>query len=240
MTRTIWRERTFDKRTAAMLAEVDRLVGPNIPIHPTQGSYSSGEFSAGTHKGGGAVDLSVINPRRLTTAEINKIVRAMREVGFAAWYRTKPEWSGDRHIHGIAVGCLDLHKDAAAQVRSLREGRNGLVNNLKDRHAAMKMPVTTWEMYVAERDEPDPAPRKRDPKQKVTDVHVPGSRPVRFGDAGTDVTALREFLGVRPAADWFGDGCETAVKRYQRMRGFKQDGLCGPITWAPIVRDLNL
>lgn len=149
MAKVEWRDETFDARTADMLAEADVLVGPDIPVHPTQGSYSDGSQSANTHKGGGAVDLSVINPRRLSEAEILKIVRCLRLVGFAAWYRTKPEWSGDPHIHAIAVGCPDLDPAAAAQVLDLKRGLNGLANHLPDRHKDMHLPVITWEQYKA-------------------------------------------------------------------------------------------
>ena len=136
-----------------MLAEVDKLVGPDIPIRPTQGSYSNGSLSAGTHAGGGAVDLSVRNPRALTITEILVIVKAMRKVGFAAWYRAKPEWSGDPHIHGIAVGCPDLDPAAAAQVLDLKHGLNGLASHGRDRHADMKLPVITWEQYLKGKEE---------------------------------------------------------------------------------------
>lgn len=149
--RVEWRGETFDARTRDMLAEVDELVGPDIPINPTQGSFSDGPLSGDTHKGGGAVDLSVRNPRQLSGAEIDEIVHAMRLVGFAAWYRTHPEWSGDPHIHGVAVDAPDLDPAAAAQVADLRRGRNGLASHGPDRHADMHLPVTTWEDYLRRR-----------------------------------------------------------------------------------------
>lgn len=151
--RVQWRDVTLDERTRDMLAEVQALVGDRIPINPTQGSYSDGELSADTHKGGGAVDLSVRNPRPLSGAEIDEVVHAMRRVGFAAWYRTHPEWSGDPHIHGIAVDAPDLDPAAAAQVADLRRGRNGLASHGPDRHADMNLPVTTWEAYSRQEDE---------------------------------------------------------------------------------------
>lgn len=150
--RVTWRDRTFDARTRDMLTEVQALVGTAIPIHPTQGSYSDGDLSGNTHKGGGAVDLSVLHPRALSGAEIDEIVHAMRTVGFAAWYRTHPEWTGDRHIHGIAVDAPDLSEAAEDQVADLRRGRNGLASHGPDRHADMGLPVTTWEAYCSRRD----------------------------------------------------------------------------------------
>lgn len=219
-------------RMADQIAELKRKVGSRIPINLTQGSWASGKFSAGTHGGDGAADASVLHPRKLTAAEIGTIVRCAREVGLWAWHRRLPEWTEPEHIHMISVGCTGLSDAAAAQIDDARKGLNGLASHGKDRHAAMKLPVITWEQYLEHRDAPVPVPVKRDPKQKVTDVHVPGSRTIKLGDAGTDVTALRAALGMDPAKDWFGPGCDAAVKRYQRLRGTKQDGIVGPVTWG--------
>jgi hypothetical protein len=219
MSRTVFRGVTVDKRTSAMLGEVERLVGFHLVA--SQGSYHDGSLSAGTHNGGGAIDLSI---RALTAAEITKVVRAMRTVGFAAWHRRSPEWTGAAHIHGIAVGCPDLDPSAARQVTSLRNGRNGLASNGKDRHAGMKLPVTTWEFYLAERDD-KPAPKHAEA----------GSRDLKKGATGDDVKALQRLLGGLVVDGKFGPVTETAVKRYQRLRGIAQDGVVGPITWGHLL-----
>jgi len=52
-----WRGKKFDKTTAQALAEAERLFGKRLVV--TQGSFSNGRLSAGTHGGPGAVDLSV-------------------------------------------------------------------------------------------------------------------------------------------------------------------------------------
>lgn len=140
-----WRGKTFDARTVLMLKEVDRLVGPNVQIRPTQGSYSTSVgASAGTHAGGGAVDLSV---SELTDWQVQLVVFLMRRVGFAAWHRSATEGNWAQHIHGIAIGCPDLSPSAKNQVAAYKAGKNGLANGKADKHKALGAPVTTFEAY---------------------------------------------------------------------------------------------
>lgn len=224
MARTIWRGVTLDARTALMLAEADRLVGPTVPVRPTQGCYNGGGVaaSAGTHDGGGAVDISA---RDLTLGQIVKVVRALRRVGFAAWYRSPDEGPWGPHIHAIAVGCPDLAPVARRQVDALRAGRNGLASGGRDRHAWMKLPVVTWEQYLAAKDAPKPKP-----------VRAPGSRTLRVGMAGDDVVALQRFLGVRPVrTKAFGPKTYLAVRAWQQARKLHVDGVVGPQTWAALL-----
>ena len=136
-----------NRRTARMLAEAERIYGARITL--TQGSYSTGvAASAGTHAGGGVVDISV---RGLTLSQINQLVRALRLVGFAAWYRSPLPGVWGAHIHAVAVGTRDLAPAARNQVAALRAGRNGLANHGLDRHRKMNLPVITWEHYKRHR-----------------------------------------------------------------------------------------
>jgi hypothetical protein len=88
----------------------------------TQGSYNPGGVAAsfGTHDGGGAVDLSVINPRNgvVLRNEIPDAIRALRISGFAAWLRDKDElYKGSPiHIHAIAIGDAQLSQAAREQL----------------------------------------------------------------------------------------------------------------------------
>lgn len=137
---------TTNRRTARMAAEAERLGGP---LRITQGSYSNSVgASAGTHDGGGVLDFSV---RALTLTQINRRVRALRTVGFAAWYRPALPGIWGPHIHAVAVGTKDLAPVAARQVAALRRGRDGLAGNALDRHRGLGLPVTTWERYKAHR-----------------------------------------------------------------------------------------
>jgi hypothetical protein len=138
-----------DSRTAKMHAEAERL-GGNLVI--TQGSYSgSVGASAGTHLKGGALDYSV---NGLTTSQINKRVKALRTVGFAAWYRPPIPGVWGPHIHAIARGCPDLPDIALRQIASYIAGRDGLAGNGLDRHRGLGVAPTTWEKYLADKEKP--------------------------------------------------------------------------------------
>lgn len=139
----VFRGHRLDARTARMIEAAEKLGGP---LSLTQGAYNGGgvEASGGTHDGGGVSDFSV---KGLTRKQINRRVRALRRVGFAAWHRTPDEGPWAAHIHAVAVGCKDLSPVAARQVTALRRGRNGLRSDRLDRHRGMNLPVITWETY---------------------------------------------------------------------------------------------
>lgn len=134
-----------DATTAKALHAAEHLYGARIVV--SQGSYHAGAVSAGTHLGGGVVDLSV---RGLSRSNINRLVRCCRRVGLWAWYRD--ESSGfSPHIHAVRVGCTDLNPIAAQQIVAARHGHNGLGHlgmAALDRHRAMKLPVISYRYYV--------------------------------------------------------------------------------------------
>lgn len=135
----------FDSRTAAMLREVEKITGERLQF--SQGSYNGNAVfaSGGTHAGGGAVDVRTLplKTRRRKLA----VVKAMRQVGFAAWLRPYAANVWGEHIHGIAAGAPDLSSAAAFQVKAYRNGRDGLAGNRPDPHAGMGVEPTTWERY---------------------------------------------------------------------------------------------
>lgn len=138
-----WRGVQLDPRSAAMMAEVVNLV-PDIDVHPTQGSYSSEVgASAGTHAGGGSLDLRVEGMGR---AKRERLVAAMRRVGWAAWLRLPGQGPWPAHIHGVAVDCPTLSPAARAQVADYLAGRNGLANRQPDDGPRDHVGVT-WESY---------------------------------------------------------------------------------------------
>lgn len=143
-----WRGKKFDPQTREMLIEVDKLVGPDVQIKPTQGSYSSGvAASGGTHSGGGAVDLSVA---ALSPTQIDIVVFLLRRVGFAAWHRSPSEGPWGAHIHAIDKTAADLSPQARSQVVAYGNGKNGLANGRADKHKALRAPVSaTWQSYTA-------------------------------------------------------------------------------------------
>lgn len=91
----------------------------------TQGEYSNGSLSAGTHTGGGVIDIAA-NPRNQA-----RMVAALRANGFAAWFRTPAEGFA-YHIHAVQMNNPNLSAAARAQVNSYRHGGNGLANGGKD------------------------------------------------------------------------------------------------------------
>lgn len=119
--RTTYGGKAMNVRTKAMIQNAEKVAKTRFSI--TQGSYSNSVgASAGTHSGGGAVDLG---PAK------DSIVGAMRASGFAAWRRT-PSEGFTPHIHGIAVGDPTASPQAKAQVKAFFAGRNGLANNGPD------------------------------------------------------------------------------------------------------------
>jgi hypothetical protein len=122
MTKTVFRGFTFDTRTVEMIKWAESKAGFKFRI--TQGSYSDGvAASAGTHDGGGAADFSV---RLMLPAKRVKMIRALKDAGFAAWYRTKSDGFTSNHVHAIAIGCKDLAPLAKSQVVDYDRHRDGL------------------------------------------------------------------------------------------------------------------
>jgi hypothetical protein len=117
----------LNARTLAMLDHAQALYheeGDIIQFRNAimQGSYNPGRVAAsfGTHDSGGAIDLSVRDPidRRVLTAEIEPMLRALRFAGFAAWLRdTVSLYPGSPiHIHAIAIGDAELSEAARGQI----------------------------------------------------------------------------------------------------------------------------
>jgi peptidoglycan hydrolase-like protein with peptidoglycan-binding domain len=131
-------------RTRAMLAAADAMLTWSLPL--SQGSYTStNPSSAGTHDGGGVVDISVTS---MTTTQRWETVRALRTVGFAAWLRNPSQGSWPYHIHAAAVSDPDLASVAANQIHDYYFGKNGLANHAADdTPTAYRTAFTWWEKY---------------------------------------------------------------------------------------------
>jgi hypothetical protein len=143
-TRTTRNGQVIDQLTNyAMYAAERRLGYDQGSLDVIQGSYKAGDGapqSAGTHDGGGVVDL--------TENDWSAKVHALRAVGFAAWHRPQ-NWDGRGgmgHIHAVLIGNVKLAPEAKAQVEAYRAHRIGLANNAAD---------PTWH--------PDPIPTFRMP-----------------------------------------------------------------------------
>ncbi|WP_412543158.1 peptidoglycan-binding protein [Longispora sp. K20-0274] len=133
---------TVDARTQAMLAESERLLGFHLTL--SQGSYNPGgdPTSAGTHDGGGVVDVNVDG---MTADTRTAVARALRQVGFAAWVRSPSQGDWPWHIHAAAISDTDLSTQAQNQTGDYYLGLNGLANHGAD--DGPRIPIQTWEEY---------------------------------------------------------------------------------------------
>ena len=129
-------------RTQAMLTEAERLLDRRLKLD--QGSYNPGgdPTSAGTHDGGGVVDINVDG---MSAATRTAVARVLRQVGFAAWVRSPSQGQWPWHIHAVAINDTDQATQAQNQVGDYYLGMNGLGNRHPD--DGPKVPIKTWEDY---------------------------------------------------------------------------------------------
>jgi peptidoglycan hydrolase-like protein with peptidoglycan-binding domain len=132
----------INTRTRDMLAEAERLLGRRLVLE--QGSYNPGgdPTSAGTHDGGGVVDISV---EGMSSATRTAAARALRRVGFAAWVRSPAQGDWPWHIHAAAISDTDLSTQAQHQTGDYYLGLNGLADRKPD--DGPKVAIRTWEEY---------------------------------------------------------------------------------------------
>lgn len=113
-----------DALTDAALKRAEKRLGYSLTV--TQGSYNAGGVaaSAGTHDGGGCVDLMPWDWQNKVTA--------LRAVGFAAWYRPAIPGLWPSHIHAVLIGHGKLAPVAFRQVQAYLARRDGLKDNGPD------------------------------------------------------------------------------------------------------------
>lgn len=149
-TRTRYAGRVVNARTKAMLEAAAGIFGR--PFALTQGSYNKGgvSASAGTHDGGGVVDISVsgMSPKERASA-----VQALRRAGFFAWLRTPPKFA--YHIHAVAIGDRELSSSARRQVAQGFADRDGLAGGGPDPAAD---PYPAWVGRYGTHTSPDVPP----------------------------------------------------------------------------------
>jgi hypothetical protein len=148
--RVVYRGVTLNKRTVAMLIRAQRIFGRPFNSLP-QGSYHSGTSqSAGTHDGGGAVDVS--------DSDLDGVQRATRVVGFADWHRTLLPGVWNPHCHGIALADKEMSSEAAAQIPDYRNYKDGLASHNADNtwhpfpKGATPEPIFDYEQWIKEQD----------------------------------------------------------------------------------------
>lgn len=126
-----FRSKRLNRRTVAALKYAEKIDGINKTYVISQGSYSGGAVAASgsTHNGGGAVDISDSN---LTTDERKAVVRALKDSGFAAWFRADVPGLWGSHIHAILKNDPELSSGAKYQVTAFNNGKDGLTGNRDD------------------------------------------------------------------------------------------------------------
>lgn len=137
----------INRRTKALIDRAEWIMQnelgyPGFSFSFSQGSYNTGvSASAGTHDGGGALD---IRDSGLGTKKVDAMVKALRMAGFAAWSRGRGHDSFDPHIHAIAIGDKEVAWLAGQQQKAYANGRNGLSNNARDPDAKLGRPMPAW------------------------------------------------------------------------------------------------
>lgn len=113
---TRWGPRTACECLAQWLPAFARRLGVSISALQITQLTGGASASAGTHSQGGAADLLVTN---------REWVRIAREMGAAAWVRTRAQGFDVDHIHLVLNGCPH-NGPARYQVNALAAGFNGL------------------------------------------------------------------------------------------------------------------
>lgn len=182
----------MDRKTQAFLMAMEQRLGYELTV--VQGSYNAGgvSASAGTHDGGGVVDLVSWDHRRK--------VRVARELGAFAWLRPDLPGVWGEHIH---LGIRD-HGRLSSAAKAQQVGfdgdpaRNGLANNAVDR---------TWH--------PDPSVRFR----YRASTEPPPPPPTRIARSRTALAEAIHALGEAAALlDAAGEGREFAKQQIDDVR----------------------
>lgn len=133
-TRVTWRGVQLTARMRDALREAERRFQkkyPGVSIIPTQGSWSQGSLSGGTHSGAGAVDLRTWH---YTRDQRVFLMRCLKDVGLAPWFRPR-DWDGNdggEHIHALDKVKTGMDSGARWQVDQYKAKRSGLRSNLPD------------------------------------------------------------------------------------------------------------
>lgn len=108
-------------------------------IRLAQGSFSTSVAASGnTHAGDAVVDIRTTGVG-LTAGETVALLRALRDVGFAAWIRDARDGMPP-HIHAACIADPEMDPSAARQVIDYDKGLNGLSNKAKDRNSYRPKP----------------------------------------------------------------------------------------------------
>jgi hypothetical protein len=175
-----YRGRLMDRKTMAFLQAMERRLGYDLTV--VQGSYNAGgvSASAGTHDGGGVVDL--------VSWDHERKVRVARELGGFAWFRADLPGVWGEHVHlGVrSHGRLSPAAQAQQAAFDANPARNGLADNALDQ-TWRPAPLVTFD-YKASTEPPPPPPtrvaRARDSLAEA--IHAIGDAAALLDAAGED------------------------------------------------------
>jgi hypothetical protein len=142
-----WRGVTLDNRTISAIKWAEAHYASRAPIKRGpfrigQGSYNAGKVdaSAGTHDGGGVVDIMFAG---VSARQRKGIIKWLRRAGFAAWAREGAIWGANGsndHCHAVLLGHKTASPSAKAQMASYKAHRDGLAYNGYDNTPRPKRP----------------------------------------------------------------------------------------------------
>jgi len=147
-----------DKRTLYMVNLANDCLKQQgeKPITVVQGSYCAGSCagaSGSSHDKGATLDIRTSD--RGGKTKIMLLLKILREVGFAAWYRDggdNPSFAGNEHIHAVALGAPLTGPNAPGSPDQLIlycTGGDGLKGGQKDRQLAIVgRPLPEWALHV--------------------------------------------------------------------------------------------
>lgn len=123
---------TLDARTASALEWAEtrylrKAPRKRVPWRLGQGSYSFSDKSAGTHAGGGSLDIMFAG---LNAKQRRATVKWLRRAGFAAWAREGAAWGQNNdHAHAVLLGHRTASPQAKAQMAAFENHRDGLAGD---------------------------------------------------------------------------------------------------------------
>lgn len=200
----------LNQRTIDMIEAAERILGFKLRL--TQGSYNAGgvSASAGTHDGGGAVDVALKDAKTgvvFPKVRRERIRDALRQVGFAAWIRDPSQSNWPWHCHAIAVDDPDLSRGARDQVTAYKHNRNGLASNKQDDGPRTWVGVT-WEQYKAAH------PTTTEDDDMSAEQYANLMQQVKNEGAATRQEVRRQAIWSLRYGLQIADDLETAADRY--------------------------
>lgn len=158
-----------------------------------------------------------------------RIVRAMKDAGFAFWHRLPTEGPWPEHGHGIAIGDKEASRSARDQIASYLKGRNGLRNNAVD-DSYRPDPQVEWD-YRTKR----PAPVNKRPAwdgvvPDIVNVYAAeetGAATMAAYRVAARLYDLGHYKGNPPVLGRQGYPVK-AVAAWQQSRGYRPTGRWGP------------